>query len=493
MVLRTGTVYSMGTVPITLIALFLVGLTGWYVGFGWHKRAEGLAIWEALPVAFGLGSGVIGLAIFFLLWLRIGLSLPSVSTLAAFLAYSSRRLLLASLGSWGDSDARFISESPAISRGAGRWLETTVSALFAFQVLFSVALALLGGASLGYDAIRIWATKSKVLYLTQELPDWFFKSPENYAHVDYPLLLPLMEVWGYILAGRVDEGLIPLLSSAYFLMLCVAFFGFARRAAGSIVAGILGFLLASVPQIGSLHTASGYADIPLAFYFLVAIGSLLAWMRSRHPRDLIIGAGCLGLTAWVKNEGLPCILVVWMALLLIGCGTTRERRNFWRSSRLVVLVSGAIALPWLLFGWSRGLESDLAPGRANLLSGTALRDALVRRAGLVLSGFGTAVFSPSNVLTRWNLVWVLVVAAVGLGTVRGFPRQALFPWCVVFGQTGVYFLLYLVTPHDVVWHMLTSMDRLLIHLCPIALLAIAHQLSPAESSGAEGTDFALPK
>ena len=35
-----------------------------------------------------------------------------------------------------------------------------------------------------------------------------------------------------------------------------------------------------------------------------------------------------------------------------------------------------------------------------------------------------------------------------------------------------YFFVYLTTPHDLAWHVNTSMDRLLIHLWPSTLLAV---------------------
>jgi hypothetical protein len=42
-------------------------------------------------------------------------------------------------------------------------------------------------------------------------------------------------------------------------------------------------------------------------------------------------------------------------------------------------------------------------------------------------------------------------------------------WVIPLSQFAIYMLIYVITPHDLEWHLNYSMSRLLIHLFPLAL------------------------
>jgi hypothetical protein len=42
-------------------------------------------------------------------------------------------------------------------------------------------------------------------------------------------------------------------------------------------------------------------------------------------------------------------------------------------------------------------------------------------------------------------------------------------WVIPLSQFVIYMLIYVITPHDLEWHLNYSMSRLLIHLFPMAL------------------------
>jgi hypothetical protein len=50
-----------------------------------------------------------------------------------------------------------------------------------------------------------------------------------------------------------------------------------------------------------------------------------------------------------------------------------------------------------------------------------------------------------------------------------FAEKAI--WIIPASQLLIYLLVYVVTPHDLQWHMNYSMSRLLIHIFPLALFA----------------------
>ena len=74
------------------------------------------------------------------------------------------------------------------------------------------------------------------------------------------------------------------------------------------------------------------------------------------------------------------------------------------------------------------------------------------------------------------LLYVVFVAA------KSRPKRDLWvPAVLCLLQLGGYFVIYLITPHDLTNHIDTSLDRLLFHLFPLALFTIFCALpSPRE-------------
>jgi hypothetical protein len=66
-------------------------------------------------------------------------------------------------------------------------------------------------------------------------------------------------------------------------------------------------------------------------------------------------------------------------------------------------------------------------------------------------------------------------------------KADLFPFVLIFLQTGGYFLIFLLTPHNLTWHLDTSLDRLFLQLFPSLLFAIFSVLrTPEEISFGKG-------
>jgi hypothetical protein len=84
--------------------------------------------------------------------------------------------------------------------------------------------------------------------------------------------------------------------------------------------------------------------------------------------------------------------------------------------------------------------------------------------------------------TRWGLLWPLLAIAtlwILLATPRRQPRD-FFAALFLLGL-GAYLSFYLLTPHNVEWHLTTSLDRLLLQLLPLLLIWIFASL-PALSA-----------
>jgi hypothetical protein len=79
-----------------------------------------------------------------------------------------------------------------------------------------------------------------------------------------------------------------------------------------------------------------------------------------------------------------------------------------------------------------------------------------------------------NVHWLWTLA-VLVVVFVALFVAVAWSRthrRLLLLGALVAMQAAVYLLIYLRTPHDLHWHLSTTIDRLLLHIVPAAVICV---------------------
>ncbi len=123
---------------------------------------------------------------------------------------------------------------------------------------------------IGWDAIAMWLFKGRAFYAAGTVPVAFFADPgyAGYAHMDYPLLVPLTVAQTYAWTGDTDilmRGWWALLGGATAAGLYWGLAGFAGRMAR--LGGLA--LVLTLPGLYT-HAAdyfAGYADLPLAVFF----------------------------------------------------------------------------------------------------------------------------------------------------------------------------------------------------------------------------------
>ena len=74
------------------------------------------------------------------------------------------------------------------------------------------------------------------------------------------------------------------------------------------------------------YTPAQCADVPLAFYVLLAVSSLSEGVTTRARAPWVMAGVAAGLAAWTKNEGLVfCLLIIAAAVLAPHLDQTRSR------------------------------------------------------------------------------------------------------------------------------------------------------------------------
>jgi len=287
------------------------------------------------------------------------------------------------------------------------------------------------------DFICIWGLKAQKFLVAHGI-DWnFLAQPYNaFAHADYPILVPLAYDFQAIVAG-----------------------GWIDRWAGAlnIGCGIAALLIIRSELKGWKGAVAGLILMPLVFspYIGDAEGPLIAYsiagvLGLRRGESITRAAVFLGLAASCKNEGLTLIAAVALAMLIAG--VPRWIPKLWPAI--------AIPLPWLIVSRLHGLRSDLAEsGLIERIVSHITNPAPMLQA--------MATYPPGHIIFWIGLVTALLI---GIHRVVGEER---FLASVIALQLLAFIAAYVITPHDVSWHVRWSWERLVLQVTAlVTFLAI---------------------
>ncbi len=430
----------------------------------WHKMPLGLFI----PAAWLAGSGLI--AAERLLLAQIGLPWNTFTLAPPW-------LLLAGVAAW-----RVRTERPGLDTATegghtGPPLRQALSerrerAKLIIELMAGTIIVLWTAALMrrtlaqpltGWDALVDWIFKARVFYQSGTIPLSFLRDTEYgiYAHLDYPLFVPLsvariyewigdQEIiakgWWALLAGAAAAGL-------YFGLKDLA--SHAARLVGLVV-------LIGMPAM-TLHGAdglAGYAELPLAVLFLYGALFLHRWLLDAGPGNFGLSALFFGMTGFTKNEGLV-VAIAGIGLLVVLAIALRRTRPapVWQG----LLLAALVAVPWQVEKTIYGISGDLQPGLSALLQNWQ------ERIGTILRNLGYYA-SDVNLL---NLVWPLL-PILSLAVLLFAPRRWLITLpllLLIAAHLAGTLVAFITTPHDIVWHLGTAADRLVFQPILVGLLA----------------------
>jgi len=412
-----------------LLALLAVVVTGAALALALDRRAAGSLVGgEALLFGFGAGAAVLMmLSLLHVPWSRsaCGIGMASIAVLAA-------------LG----LRARHAPERKEL-RAESRWPAA---------VLLAIVVVLVGGyfilATIApvweFDFIADWGFKARAFFVARGV-DWaFLEQPlHKDIHTDYPLLLPLAFDLLSVARGAWNDQALGLVSVAFGVALLLVIYRVMLEESGSRCTAA--FVAAAMVPL-ACSPWIGLGEGPLVAYGTAAL--LLIRRGSMAP-----GAVMLGLAASSKNEGLT--LIVAAAAGLVVAKRWRDVARLWPAA--------AIPLPWLVLRHVHHLQTDLTEG-----SVVARIVEHVSNPRPLLEAFATY-----NVGRPW--FWIALAAGV-LFTLRPLLASERFVLVAVAVQFVFYIGAYLATPHDVLWHVRWSWERILTHLSPALTYVVLARL-----------------
>lgn len=313
-----------------------------------------------------------------------------------------------------------------------------------------------------WDAWAIWNLRAGFLTVASESWRNAFDAALAWSHPDYPLLLPSAVARAWVLGGEITN-LLPIAIATAFTVCTVLSVAAALLASHGLAASLVGAVLVAVPAFVQQGLAQ-LADVPVACFTVLGV-TLLAGGTPSAARLALAGAA-MGCAAWTKNEGLVVASVLPTAYVLI-----RLRRRgvavAWHAAMDLIVGLGPVLVVLALFKIHLAGDNDLVDGvmrpGAMVYWSDPVRVSFVAEymATEALRWGGWAVGSP---------VWLLVLLAL-------IPRQGharhddavTAAGVLLVAQLGVFFVIYVMTPHSVAWHLQTSWLRLIAQMWPTAV------------------------
>jgi hypothetical protein len=230
---------------------------------------------------------------------------------------------------------------------AAIWLASLLMALIATRFI-TLGAEVVVRPIFPFDATMHWATKARVWFEAARIvpfvenSQWLAVGGEGVYtdhHPDYPITVPLLQVWISSALGVWNESLINLPWLVCFLSLGLAFYGQARIVGcGCELSLIFTYMLLSMPLVNTHVALAGYADLFLGTAYCLAMMAFHNWSVGRQPWQgllaLLLALSC----PLIKNEGFYWMLTFVPALAVVLMPTKRAFLSVAGLAAVLILV-----------------------------------------------------------------------------------------------------------------------------------------------------------
>ncbi|MBI1800619.1 MAG: glycosyltransferase family 39 protein [Chloroflexi bacterium] len=424
----------------------------------------------ALAWVFGMGLTSLGMGALNALGLTLDRQVAGLTLFAGLLAggWIAGRTRRAGGAPWvGRFPRLFRAPRESAQWGAGRALVWLLLAMLSLQVAL-VAVTQAGQPLHVWDSWVTWAMKARAIFLDGRISPAVYDDPSRaVTHLDYPLLVPLIEAWLYQWVGAADDRMAGIaVVCSYVALILIGFAVMRRRGSTTLVALAAAAVIACMRLVAGM-AGEGLADIPMSLLAAVAALYLSGWLNSGSAGELAIAVIAGGLMPWTKREGWVLLLALAAAAVFAARGNRRAR------IAAVGLALGAVALsgPWWAFISTQGIaNTDFLPlswsaGQAN--------------AGRIFFVIWTELQSMMS--GDWNFVWpltaLLAVALVAM-KVPVEPAARLLPLAalIYLALMSLTYVFSAYVPYQ--QHVLTSSYRLMAHVAPLMVVWVAGWTAP---------------
>ena len=331
----------------------------------------------------------------------------------------------------------------------------------------------------GWDAFSIWNLHARFLFRNGSAWSAGFSPLIPWSHPDYPLLTPgaIAHFWTYL--GHETQAVPAVIAIVFTFATVGLLFSSLALLRGRIAATLAALALLTTPFFIEQGT-SQYADVPLSFFILAAVSLLclhdaFAETGSDGAKRLLILAGVnAGFAAWTKNEGILFLaaLIAARALTALRKATRGPQRPIASATRKVLPLLLGMAPALLVIVWFKHFVAppgDLFHDRAlaiHKLFEPARYGVVLRWYAKEFLRFGDWLLIPGTLLL---IVFYLLLNREAEPPAHGLAGGFATSYFALSFTLAGYFVIYLITPRDLYWHLRNSLNRLFLQLWPSAI------------------------
>lgn len=330
-----------------------------------------------------------------------------------------------------------------------------------------------------WDAFNYWNLKAKIIAgAPTSWPKLLHQMNSDDYHPDYPLLQTGYIALAWILT-KSESVWIPITLSFLFTFCTIGLLASSVSFFTTKTKGLLaGLILLCTPFYMTMGD-SQYADNTVGFFYLATV-FIITCANSKivQSQQAYIAAGLTaGLSAWSKNEGLLFILCLFVS---------QATRLFFLRDRKET----AHELKYLFYGMLPVLllviyhKMYIAP--ANDIIQAQGEHTLTKLADIERYTFIGSWFSSTlGTFGKWwiNPWWLFVGGAIYAGVnLKNYNKSLITNSILILLMLAGFFLIYVISPHDLQFHLSTSLHRLFFQLFPTFIFVFFLALKNRQSS-----------
>ena len=309
-----------------------------------------------------------------------------------------------------------------------------------------------------WDAMFIWNFRAKFFFVLSQMNlDWriFYNPVLGWTHLDYPNLLPDYNYVNHLILGRYSN--LINLSAAGFVMFSalMSLMGAIKEFRGinnAFIAGIV--LLAAKPFLWESMTQC--ADVFLSLFILSAFIFLFLHEKYKQSVYLFLSYFYAASCSFCKNEGI-LFFIIFVILSLFFVGNKNKK-----------IIFTAISLPLLCLLYTKLFlfgKSDLADDQSLGIIISNLFN--INRVQTILINYLNNLFNFIPLIVTF-----ILAVFTGLKNDNQYKKLKLMLLYLLGFMFIGFFIVYMLSLKDLIWHLTTSSMRLFVQYIPLIIFGI---------------------
>jgi len=306
-----------------------------------------------------------------------------------------------------------------------------------------------------WDGWAIWTMHAKFLFYENSFVN-LFTNEIDWTHPDYPLMQSsiIAILWK---SFNNQSPIIPLVLAYTICILIMTLIVTSFIEKGQLKKGLLSLFILSCTGILSKYGGLQYADTLLSLFFLLPFVLITHHPKEGNPLIFLLVGFFVASGAWVKNEGLAFFVIFSFFYFIYNYKDKKALVNY--------LIGAAIPLITIIF-----FKVNYAPVN-DLVAGTD-------------EALSVKLFDLSRhyITLKYFIVYLAteapIVLFLGLYCTFKYHFYKTLPFNTILSLLALYYLIYILTPRDLVWQLSNSFDRLVHQITAVLLYTMFIVFSP---------------